>query len=63
MDPPYALGVEGYEKVIASIFERGLLGEDGLLIAEHFSKYDLSAIEHFTEVRTYSSSAFSFFKK
>ena len=63
MDPPYAIGVEGYEKVIASIFERGLLGEDGLLIAEHFSKYDLSAIEHFTEVRTYSSSAFSFFKK
>ena len=63
MDPPYALGVEGYEKVITSIFERGLLIEDGILVAEHFSKYDLSAIEHFEEVRTYSSSAFSFFKK
>jgi 16S rRNA (guanine966-N2)-methyltransferase len=63
MDPPYAIGVEGYEKVIASIFDRGLLVEDGVLIAEHFSKYNLSAIEHFQEVRTYSSSAFSFFKK
>lgn len=63
MDPPYTIGVEGYDKVIASIFERELLREDGLLIAEHFSKYDLSAIEYFEEVRTYSSSAFSFFKK
>jgi 16S rRNA (guanine966-N2)-methyltransferase len=63
MDPPYNIGVQGYAALIALVFDRNWIGEDGILIAEHASKDTLSAVTHFSESRSYGSSSFSFFQK
>ncbi|MGA1773290.1 MAG: 16S rRNA (guanine(966)-N(2))-methyltransferase RsmD [Flavobacteriaceae bacterium] len=63
MDPPYSIGVTGYAKLIALVFNQNWISEDGILIAEHSSKDILSAVTHFAESRSYGSSSFSFFKK
>ena len=63
MDPPYSIGVTGYAKLIALVFDQNWISEDGILIAEHSSKDILSAVTHFAESRSYGSSSFSFFKK
>lgn len=61
-DPPYAFKQEEFESIPKIIFERGLLEEGGMLIVEHFSKMDLSHLEHFSFKRKYGSSVFSFFE-
>lgn len=63
MDPPYNIGVSAYAKLIALVFDRNWISEDGILIAEHSSKDNLSALAHFSESRGYGSSSFSFFQK
>ncbi|MGA0012125.1 MAG: 16S rRNA (guanine(966)-N(2))-methyltransferase RsmD [Flavobacteriaceae bacterium] len=63
MDPPYSIGVTGYAKLIALVFNQNWISEDGILIAEHSSKDILSAVTHFAESRSYGSSSFSFFQK
>lgn len=63
MDPPYNIGVQGYAAIIALVFDRNWIGEDGILIAEHASNDTLSAVTHFSESRSYGSSSFSFFQK
>ena len=63
MDPPYHIGLPGYSTIIALVLHRGWLSDDGLLIAEHFSKDELSTIEKYQETRSSGSSSFSFFKK
>ena len=63
MDPPYNIGVPAYAKLIALVFDRNWISEDGILIAEHSSKDNLSALAHFSESRGYGSSSFSFFQK
>ena len=63
MDPPYPIGLSWYATIISLVIHRGWLSDDGLLIAEHFSKDKLSAIENYQETRSYGSSSFSFFKK
>lgn len=63
MDPPYNIGVQGYATLIALVFDRNWIGEDGILIAEHASKDTLSAVTYFSESRSYGSSSFSFFQK
>ena len=63
MDPPYSIGVTGYAKLIALVFNQNWISENGILIAEHSSKDILSAVTHFAESRSYGSSSFSFFQK
>ncbi len=60
-DPPY--DVSFHEELIALVFERELLNEDGSLIVEHGSRTDLSGITHFESSRIYGNVHFSFFKK
>lgn len=62
MDPPYQIGIQGYSTIIDLILHRGWLNEDGLLVAEHFSKVELSGLEFYQETRSYGSNSFSFFK-
>lgn len=63
LDPPYAIGLAGYSKLIAQLFDYQWISEEGVVIAEHFTKDDLSELNHFAEVKTYGSSSFSFFQK
>lgn len=60
-DPPYDFDVESLSKLVTITFEKDLLREDGELIIEHSKRIDLSKLEHFTEIRKYGNSVFSFF--
>lgn len=62
-DPPYDFEVSHFESMVNTIFEKGLLKEEGSLIIEHSKMTDLSEIEHFYEVRRYGGSVFSFFEE
>lgn len=61
-DPPYEFSQEQLHEIVALCFERGLLGEDGLLIIEHSGKRDLSELTPFDSARKYGSTVFSFFR-
>jgi 16S rRNA (guanine966-N2)-methyltransferase len=60
-DPPYDFEVDLLEKLATTTFSRNLLLEGGSLIIEHSKKIDLSNLEHFSSVRKYGNSVFSFF--
>lgn len=60
-DPPYALPLEDFEKIVKLVFENNLLLEDGQLIVEHSVHTDLSNFDHFNNSRKYGGSVFSFF--
>jgi len=58
-DPPYDM--TDFQKVPDSIFQNGLLKENGLFILEHSGNYDFSKNLHFQDMRKYGSVHFSFF--
>ena len=60
-DAPYDL--VGSEEVIALVFEKNLLREDGFLIFEHSKDKNFSDHPNFWQSRSYGSVQFSFFKK
>lgn len=60
-DPPYDIEPDSLERLIETVFERNLLGEEGLLIVEHSSKVHLEEVSHFQEERRYGGTAFSLF--
>ncbi len=62
-DPPYDFSIERFQKIPELVFENDLLTADkGLLIIEHSTKTDLSAMAHFVSSRKYGGSVFSFFE-
>lgn len=60
-DPPYNFEVDALTQIVEITFSRNLLEEGGSLILEHSKKMDLSHLEHFSVVRKYGNSVFSFF--
>lgn len=62
-DPPYEFTPGQLHQMITLIFDRQLLAPGGWLIVEHFKQTRLENIPHFTTVKKYGSSAFSFFKQ
>ncbi|MBR4854618.1 MAG: RsmD family RNA methyltransferase [Alistipes sp.] len=60
-DAPYDL--EGSEQVVADVFEKGLLKDEGILIFEHSKSLDFSSHPNFLRLRSYGSVQFSIFKK
>lgn len=62
-DPPYAIPVEEFEKIVNLVFNNETLNEGGSLIIEHSKRTDLSNLDHYTLSKNYGGSAFSFFKK
>ena len=60
-DPPYDL--EGIESIPDLIFESKLLGEDGLLILEHSSRYRFEEHPMYSQHRNYGSVNFTFFQR
>jgi 16S rRNA (guanine(966)-N(2))-methyltransferase RsmD len=61
-DPPYGLPIEEFEKIEATVRERSLLNEEGMLIIEHSKHSSLEHIATFSEFRRYGNSIFSFFQ-
>lgn len=57
-DPPY--GMQNIDEVIATVFERNLLTEIGVLIMEH-DKHVRLPKDHLKENRKYGHSSFSFY--
>ncbi len=60
-DPPYDLPEEKYRVIVSSVFENGLLGEDGVLVIEHPKSIDLSDMDGYEDTRRYGTVHFSFF--
>ena len=60
-DPPYALPIEDFSKIVDLVFAEGLLSEEGLLIIEHSKHTDLSEMQNFSHSRNYGGCVFSFF--
>lgn len=60
-DPPYNFEADVLKDLVEITFSRNLLEEGGSLILEHSKKIDLSHLPHFSEVRKYGNSVFSFF--
>jgi len=61
-DPPYNLDLHAFETMVELVFENHTLSKQGLLVIEHSKHTDLSHIEQFSYLKTYGSSAFSFFE-
>lgn len=61
-DPPYDISQEDFERIPELVFKNKLLLENGILVIEHAKQTDLSKSMHFTKMRKYGSSAFSFFE-
>lgn len=61
-DPPYGMEQNDFEKIVALIFENGILNEEGMLIVEHSKYTKLEHLEHFSFAKIYGGSVFSFFE-
>lgn len=61
-DPPYNSAQKEFEQVVTSIFENGLLNEDGMMIIEHSKHTPLNHMMNFSFDKKYGGSIFSFFE-
>lgn len=61
-DPPYAFSVEDYTEIVASVFSKNMLKQEGICIIEHAEQIDLSELPYFSTSRNYGGCVFSFFE-
>ncbi len=61
-DPPYGFTQDIFEKIPSIVFEKQLLAADGLLIVEHSKHTKLNHLPHFSFLKSYGGSIFSFFE-
>ena len=61
-DPPYALDQKTFEKVVLLVFEKNTLQEDGMMVIEHSKYTKLEHLIHFSFMKSYGGSIFSFFE-
>jgi len=61
-DPPYGLDQKIFEKIVLSIFEKGLLNDEGMMIIEHSKYTKLDHLINFSFQKSYGGSIFSFFE-
>mgnify|MGYP003667442191 CR=1 FL=1 len=62
-DPPYDLSQEDFSQIPELVFKNELLTEDGVLIVEHSKHTKLEELPHFSYLKRYGGSVFSFFEK
>ncbi|PCH53115.1 MAG: 16S rRNA (guanine(966)-N(2))-methyltransferase RsmD [Flavobacteriaceae bacterium] len=62
-DPPYAIELELFEKIIDLVFNKNLLNDEGTLIVEHSKQTNLSKHQYFSYSKKYGGNMFSFFEK
>jgi len=61
-DPPYNFETIQFLEIANLVFENDLLTKDGVLIIEHSSNTDLSEHKHFSYIKKYGGTVFSFFE-
>nr|WP_294788364.1 RsmD family RNA methyltransferase [uncultured Flavobacterium sp.] len=61
-DPPYGLDQATFEKIVLTVFERGLLEDDGMMIIEHSKYTKMEHLSNFSFQKSYGGSFFSFFE-
>ena len=61
-DPPYGIDQKEFEKLIVLIFENKLLDDEGMLIIEHSKRTKLDHMMHFSFLKNYGGSVFSFYE-
>ncbi|WP_338410459.1 RsmD family RNA methyltransferase [uncultured Flavobacterium sp.] len=61
-DPPYHLKQLEFEKITTLIFDNDILDKDGMLIIEHSKDTSLDHMGHFSFVKRYGGTSFSFFE-
>ena len=61
-DPPYEFDGDKFEKIVALIFEKGLLNDGGLLIIEHSKHTDFTNNSKLSYQKKYGGNMFSFFE-
>ncbi|WP_348824865.1 RsmD family RNA methyltransferase [Flavobacterium aestuarii] len=61
-DPPYGLDQKTFERIVLSVFEKGLLDEEGMMIIEHSKYTKLDHLTNFSFQKSYGGSIFSFFE-
>jgi len=59
-DPPYEY--KHYEKLILSVFEKGILKPGAMLIVEHGKQNNFAHLPNFRDIRNYGGVHFSFFR-
>jgi 16S rRNA G966 N2-methylase RsmD len=59
-DAPYEL--EGLDKIVAAVFAKKILSQDGVLVIEHSKEQDFSELPYFVNSRRYGNVNFSFFE-
>ena len=60
-DPPYAMDLDLFNKIVTLVFDRNLLKDEGTLVIEHSKHTSLDEHGSHLETRNYGGSAFSFF--
>lgn len=61
-DPPYDLDQGKFDSIVAAVFEKELLEEDGMLIIEHSKYTKFDNVPHLSFQKHYGGSVFSFFE-
>lgn len=61
-DPPYGLDQQAFEKIVAMVFEKGLLDPEGMMVIEHSKYTKMEQLENFSFQKSYGGSFFSFFE-
>jgi len=61
-DPPYGLDQKTFEKIVLTVFEKGLLDEEGMMVIEHSKYTKLDHLTNFSFQKSYGGSFFSFFE-
>lgn len=61
-DPPYGIEQKQFEKLIELVFEKELLGPNGMLVVEHSKRTKLDHMIHFSFEKNYGGSVFTFYE-
>jgi 16S rRNA (guanine966-N2)-methyltransferase len=61
-DPPYNLAQKDFERIAATVFERNLLNEEGMMVIEHSKYTKMEKLAYFSFQKAYGGSFFSFFE-
>ncbi|AWA30886.1 16S rRNA (guanine(966)-N(2))-methyltransferase RsmD [Flavobacterium magnum] len=61
-DPPYGMDQAQFDKIVTTVFDNGLLEEDGMMVIEHSKYTPLRHLPNFSFEKSYGGSFFSFFE-
>jgi len=61
-DPPYGLDQKTFEKIVLTVFEKGLLDEEGMMVIEHSKYTKLDHLTNFSFQKSYGGSFFQFLR-